>query len=310
MRVTQTVKKILNNYESDNTATKQNLARILCSGKLAGTGKMVILPVDQGMEHGAARSFAMNPASYDPHYHYKLAIDSGCNAYAAPLGFLEAGADTFLGQIPTILKLNSANSLYPNNEAPTQALTGSVLDAVNLGCTAIGYTIYPGSEHMYDMITDVKELILEAKSYGIASVVWCYTRGGFLTTEGETAVDVIAYGAHLACQLGAHIVKVKLPSDHVELPEAKKVYTAQKIDVSTQAARVQHVVQSCFNGRRMVVFSGGGKKGDDGVYDDARAILQGGGNGSIIGRNSFQRPREEGLELLSGIMKIYQGKDA
>ncbi len=308
MRVTQTVKKILSNYESDTIAVKQNLARILCSGKLAGTGKMVILPVDQGMEHGAARSFAMNPESYDPHYHYKLAIDSGCNAYAAPLGFLEAGANTFLGQIPTILKLNSGNSLYPDDNAPTQALTGSVQDAVNLGCSAIGYTIYPGSHHMYDMITDVKELILEAKSYGIPTVLWSYTRGAGLSKEGETAVDVIAYGAHLACQLGAHIVKVKLPSAHVELAEAKKVYDAEKINVSTQADRVRHVVQSCFNGRRMVVFSGGGKKGDAGVLEDARDILIGGGNGSIIGRNSFQRPREEGLDLLGGIMKIYQSK--
>ena len=309
MRVTQTVKKILKNYEADTPATKQNLARILCTGKLAGTGKMVILPVDQGFEHGAARSFAMNEDAYDPHYHYKLAIDSGCNAYAAPLGALEAGIDTFLGQVPTILKMNSGNSLFPDKDAPNQSVNASIEDAVRLGCSAIGFTIYPGSEASYDQFEEIRELSLEAKAYGIATVIWSYTRGGFLTSQGETAVDIIAYGAHMACQLGAHIVKVKLPTDHLELPEAKKVYEAEKIPVATQADRVRHIVKSCFNGRRMVVFSGGGTKGDQSVYDDARAIMQGGGNGSIIGRNAFQRSREDGLELLGNLMKIYQGKN-
>ena len=309
MRVTQTVKKILSNYEGDTPATKANLARILCTGKLAGTGKMVILPVDQGFEHGPARSFAMNADGYDPHYHYKLAIQSGCNAYSAPLGALEAGADTFAGQIPTILKMNSANSLFPLKDAPDQAVTASIDDALRLGCAAIGFTIYPGSENMYDMYEEIRELSLEAKTYGIATVIWSYTRGGFLSKQGETAVDIISYGAHMACQLGAHIVKVKLPDDSLELPEAKKVYQDEKIPVSTMAERVEHVVQACFNGRRMVVFSGGGKKGDQGVYDDARAIYQGGGNGSIIGRNSFQRPYTEGVDLLQNIMKIYQGKE-
>jgi class I fructose-bisphosphate aldolase len=308
MRVTQVVKKILSNYESDNPATKANLARILCTGKLAGTGKMVILPVDQGLEHGPARSFAPNEPSYDPHYHYKLAVDSGCNAYAAPLGFIEAGADTFAGQMPTILKMNSANSLYPHKESPDQAMTASVEDAIRLGCAAIGFTIYPGSENMYDLIEEIKELSLEAKAYGIATVIWAYDRGGFISKEGETAIDIIAYGAHLACQLGAHIVKVKLPSDHLELPVAKTVYQDHDIAVKTQAERVRHIVQSCFNGRRMVVFSGGGKKGENSVFDDARAIYQGGGNGSIIGRNSFQRPKEEALTMLSNIMDIYKGK--
>ncbi len=309
MRVTQTVKKILKNYEADSVATKQNLARILCTGRLSGTGKMVILPVDQGFEHGPARSFAVNDAGYDPHYHHKLAIESGCNAYAAPLGALESGADTFCGQIPTILKMNSANSLYADSENPTQAITASVEDAIRLGCAAIGFTIYPGSGNVYEMYEEIRELSLQAKTYGIATVIWSYTRGGFITKEGETAVDIIAYGAHMACQLGAHIVKVKLPSDHLELPEAKKVYLEQKIPITTQTDRVRHIVQSCFNGRRMVVFSGGGKKGGNAVYDDARAIYQGGGNGSIIGRNAFQRPHGESIDMLQNIMKIYQGKE-
>src|SRR5690606_18668862 len=127
----------------DNPGTKANLVRILMTGKLAGTGKMVILPVDQGFEHGPARSFAPNPAAYDPHYHFQLAIDAGLNAFATPLGMIEAGADTFAGQIPLILKVNSSNSWAQEKD---QTIYGSVDDALRLGCSAIGYTIYPGSE--------------------------------------------------------------------------------------------------------------------------------------------------------------------
>ncbi len=304
MRVTQKVKKILSNYESDNPGTKASLCRMLMHGKLGGTGKMVILPVDQGFEHGPARSFQANPESYDPHYHYQLAVDSGCNAYAAPLGMLEAGADTFAGAIPTILKINSSNSLV---SAKDQSITASVKDALRLGCSAIGFTIYPGSDQMLEMQEEIRALSEEAKSYGIATVIWSYIRGGKVTKDGETAIDTIAYGAHMAALLGAHIIKVKLPTDHVEQAEAKKPY--ESIAIGTQAERVAHVVKSCFNGRRIVVFSGGATKGEDSVYDDARAIFEGGGNGSIIGRNSFQRPREEALAMLDKIMQIYQGKD-
>ena len=306
MRVSQKVKKILSYYESDNPGTKANLCRILMHGKLGGTGKMVILPVDQGFEHGPARSFEINPEGYDPHYHYQLAVDSGCNAYAAPLGALEAGADTFAGAIPLILKINSSNSLI---SAKDQSITGSIGDALRLGCSAIGFTLYPGSEHMLELQEEITQLSEEAKSVGIATVMWSYVRGPKISTAGETAIDMIAYGAHIAAQLGAHIIKVKLPTDHLELPEAKKVYEEKKIPIKTQAERVRHIMKSSFAGRRLVVFSGGGTKDDDAVYEDARAIFEGGGNGSIIGRNSFQRPREESLEMLDKIMQIYLGKD-
>jgi class I fructose-bisphosphate aldolase len=305
MRVTQKVKKILANYESDNPGTKANLCRILMHGRLAGTGKMVILPVDQGFEHGPGRSFGMNDAAYDPHYHYKLAIDSGCSAYAAPLGSLEAGADTFAGAIPTILKVNSSNSLISEKD---QAVTGTVEDALRLGCSAIGFTMYPGSDYMLEQMEEIREMSAEAKSVGIATVMWSYVRGPDISKDGETAVDMIAYGAHMAALMGAHVIKVKLPTDHLENADAKKVYQEQNIKIATQEDRVRHVVQSCFNGRRMVVFSGGGAKGEDSVYDDARDIYNGGGNGSIIGRNSFQRPKEDGEKLLKNIMAIYQGK--
>jgi class I fructose-bisphosphate aldolase len=309
MAITETVKRILANYESDNPGTKANLARILMQGKLGGTGKLVILPVDQGFEHGPARSFAPNPEGYDPHYHFQLAIDAGLSAYAAPLGFIEAGADTYAGQIPLILKVNSANSLTRAKEAPSQAVTGSVKDALRLGCSAIGFTIYPGSDVAYDMMEEIAEMGREAKAHGLAVVIWSYPRGGNMSKQGETAIDICAYAAHMAALLGAHIIKVKPPTDFLELDAAKKVYEQQKIDISSPAARYRHVVQSCFNGRRIVVFSGGEAKDMDGVLNEVRAIRDGGGNGSIIGRNTFQRPRKEALDMLDRIIKIYQGKD-
>jgi class I fructose-bisphosphate aldolase len=309
MRITPEVKKILDCYESDNPGTKANLARILMQGRLGGTGKLVILPVDQGFEHGPARSFAANPAGYDPHYHFDLAIEAGLSAYAAPLGMIEAGAGTFAGQIPLILKVNSSNSLSSFKEAPSQAVTGTVRDALRLGCSAIGFTIYPGSDVQFAMMEQIRELAEEAKEVGLAVVIWSYPRGGTLSKQGETAIDICAYAAHMAALLGAHIIKVKPPTEFLELDAAKKVYEAQKIDISTQAARYRHVVQSCFNGRRIVVFSGGEAKDTASVLTEARAIRDGGGNGSIIGRNSFQRPRDEALKLLDGIINVYLSKD-
>ena len=308
MNVTQRVKTILDNYDSDNPGTKANIARMLCAGRLGGTGKMVILPVDQGFEHGPARSFGPNPAGYDPSYHAQLAVDAGLNAYASVLGMIEAVADQFAAQIPLILKVNSSNSLSRAKEAPSQAITGSVDDAVRLGCAAIGYTIYPGSDLAFDMLQDLRALIAEAKAKGIAAVVWSYPRGGTLSKEGELAIDVGAYAAHMAALVGAHVIKVKLPTDYLEQAEAKKVYEKEGIDISTQAARVRHVVQACFNGRRIVVFSGGAMKGAEAVYVDAQDIYDGGGNGQIIGRNTFQRPREQALEMLDKIVNIFLGK--
>ncbi|BBE34873.1 class I fructose-bisphosphate aldolase [Sphingosinicella microcystinivorans] len=304
MKITKAVKAILSNYESDNPGTKANLARILMQGQLGGTGKLIILPVDQGFEHGPARSFAVNEPAYDPHYHFQIAIDAGLSAYAAPLGMIEAGADTFAGQIPTILKVNSSNSWATSIN---QAVTGTVDDALRLGCSAIGFTIYPGADDVFDMMEEIREMSAEAKSVGIATVIWSYPRGGNLSKDGELALDVGAYAAHMAALLGAHIIKVKLPTAHIEQKDAQKAY--EKLDSSTQAKRVAHVVKSCFNGRRIVVFSGGAAKGADAVYQDARDIRDGGGNGSIIGRNTFQRPRDEAMAMLGKLVNIYKGKE-
>ena len=302
--MTPQVKAILANYESDNPGVKANLARILMNGALGGTGKLVILPVDQGFEHGPARSFSVNPAAYDPHYHFQIAIDAGLSAYAAPLGMIEAGADSFAGQIPTILKVNSSNSWATS---VAQAVTGTVDDALRLGCSAIGFTIYPGSDGIFDAMNEIREMSAEAKAVGIATVIWSYPRGGQLSKQGELALDVGAYAAHMAALLGAHIIKVKLPTNHIEQGDAKKMYEGG--DWSTQAKRVEHVVQSCFAGRRIVVFSGGASKGADAVYQDARDIRDGGGNGSIIGRNTFQRPREEAVAMLQKLVRIYKGEE-
>lgn len=305
MKVTQRVRKILSYYESDNPGTKTNLARILMTGKLAGTGKMVILPVDQGWEHGPARSFAANPPAYDPHYFPQLAVDAGLNAYAAPLGQIEAAADSYAGSVPLILKMNSSNSHATTKD---QAITSSVGDALRLGCAAVGFTIYPGSDDAFEMIEEIREITEEAKAFGLATVIWSYPRGGGLSKDGETAIDVTAYAAHMAAQLGANIIKVKPPTDFIENKDAQKVYDDQKIDISSLSARIAHIMEASFAGRRLVVFSGGAAKGTEDIYAELRQLRDGGANGSIIGRNSFQRSREDALELLGNIIKIYQGK--
>ncbi|HLH61796.1 MAG TPA: class I fructose-bisphosphate aldolase [Ktedonobacteraceae bacterium] len=300
------VREILSWYASENPGVRANLARMLNHGRLAGTGKMVILPVDQGFEHGPARSFAPNPASYDPRYFFQLAIEAGCNAYAAPLGLLEAGVSDYVGEVPLILKCNNHDLLHDEKD-PISAVTAGVGDALRLGCAAVGFTIYPGSAQATTMYEELRELAEEAKASGLAVVVWSYPRGSGLSKEGETAVDVVAYAAQIAAQLGADIIKVKLPSAKVELAEAQKVYQKYEIPISTLAERVHHVVQSAFDGRRIVIFSGGTYAADEQFFEEARAIRDGGGFGSIIGRNSFQRKKDDALKFLGTVMGIYEG---
>jgi class I fructose-bisphosphate aldolase len=305
--MTNRVREILSWYGTDNAGVKTNLARILNHGTLKGTGKCLILPVDQGFEHGPARSFAVNPPGYDPRYHFELAIEAGCNAYAAPLGALEAAADDFAGDIPLILKLNNHDVLNDDKD-PISAVTGSVRDALRLGCAAVGYTIYPGSSHCKVMYEQLRAIAEEAKDASLAVVVWSYPRGSQISKDGETAIDVVAYAAQIAAQLGAHIIKVKLPTEHLEQAAAKKVYEAQQVPIKTLAERVRHVVQSSFNGRRIVIFSGGATKEDDkAIFEEIRAIRDGGGFGSIMGRNSFQRKKADALQFLKTISGIYAG---
>lgn len=305
MKITSKVKEILSYYGSDNPGTIAKLYQILMHGNLSGTGKLVILPVDQGFEHGPARSFAKNPDSYDPDYHFNLAINAGLSAYAAPLGMLEASAYKYAGQIPTILKLNSSNSLVPK-DSQDQAITASVQDALRLGCSAVGFTIYPGSSKSLDMIEEAREVTLEAKSKGLAVVIWSYPRGGDLSKDAEISVDICAYAAHMAALIGAHIIKVKPPSSFLGNSDSKKIYESEKISIETLTSRTKHIVESCFAGKRLVVFSGGNAKSNNEILEEVTLLAKGGASGSIIGRNSFQRPYDEAIILLKNICEIYK----
>ncbi len=306
MLLTDRVREILSWYPSDSPGTKASLARFLMTGRLAGTGKLVILPVDQGFEHGPDRSFAPNPAGYDPSYHPDLAVEAGCNGYAAPLGMIEAAADRHPGTLPLILKANNSDSLGGPSDA-WSAVTASVDEALRLGCSGIGFTIYPGSDHRNDMYGEIRAMTEEAKAKGLAVVVWSYPRGHGIDKAGETAIDVVAYAAHIAALLGAHIIKVKPPTEHVAVDAAKKALEKAGVPLKTLADRIRHVVRSSFGGRRIVIFSGGEAKETPKILDEIRGIHQGGGFGSIVGRNSFQRPRAEGVALLRQIMDVYSG---
>ncbi|HVX73673.1 MAG TPA: class I fructose-bisphosphate aldolase [Devosia sp.] len=298
--LTDAVRQTLAWYEGERPGVKANLSRMLMHGRAGGSGKLVILPVDQGFEHGPARSFAVNPSAYDPCYHFELAVEAGLSAFAAPYGLLAAGADRFAGEIPLILKANSANSL---GTVKDEAVTATVRDALELGCSAVGYTIYPGSDRQYEMFEEVRAGAAEARANGLAVVVWAYPRGGQLDADGETALDVVAYGAHMAALLGAHIIKVKPPTAHIAQPEAKAAYAGG--DFNRLKARVAHVVQAAFCGRRIVLFSGGPVRNDRALLDEIEEIHLGGAHGSIVGRNAFQRPYRDALTLLQNIIDIH-----
>ena len=304
--MSEAVQQILSWYESDNPGVKTNLARMLYHGRLGGTGKLVILPVDQGYEHGPDRCFVPNPPAYDPQYHFQLAVDAGLNAFASPLGMLEAGAATFAGRIPLILKVNSANLLYPKDGPKTQAVTGSVKDALRLGCTAVGLTIYPGSLKSYEMFETAREFVAQAKDVGLPTVIWSYPRGEDISKDGETAIDVDAYATQIAALLGAHIIKVKLPTSFVDAKDIAELYKKGNVKIDTLADRVALIKKAALGGRRIVIFSGGGKKADEEILEEARAIKAGGGNGSIMGRNAFQRSKKDAMALLDKVIEIYK----
>ena len=299
---------ILKHYESENPGVKTNLYRLMQHGRLSNTGKLLIYAVDQGLEHGPARSFAINESAYDPHYHFQFAIEAGLSAFAAPIGLLESGASSFAGTIPTILKINSSNSLVQSSKEPLdahQAITASVHDALRLGCSAIGLTIYPGSDHTFDMFEQLQAIAQEAKACGLAVIVWSYPRGN-MSSEGETAIDVVSYSAHMACLLGANIVKIKIPTDIIEFAEAKKEYADQNINISHLSDRLKHVKECCFSGKRICIFSGGNTKSEADLLQEVQAIYDSGCNGSIIGRNIFRRPKSEALQLIDQIVNIYK----
>lgn len=304
------VEKLLNAYAGENAGVLSNMARLLTHGALAHTGKMMILAVDQGFEHGPVRSFLMNPDAMDPLYHWNLAHQAGMSAFAAPLGLLEVGACRYAGQIPLILKMNSSHSLGKSSvekNLSNQAITASIDDALRLGCTGVGFTLYPGSDYALELYEEVKDMIAQAKAKGLVTVVWSYPRGN-MPSAGERSLDTIAYGVHTACLLGAHIVKTKLPTADVFNEDAAKLYKEAGIDLGNGCARVRHVMACAFQGRRLVIFSGGETKNDADVLQDIQDIVDGGGHGSIMGRNCFQRSLQHSLDLVQqAITKLKQG---
>lgn len=306
--MTPRVREILSWYESENPGVQTNLARIMNHGRLAGTGKMVILPVDQGFEHGPIRSFSKNPDGYDPFYHFELAIESGCNAYAAPYGFLKSGASRFAGEIPLILKINNSDVLYTDKGGPISAVTSYIQEALQLGCVGIGFTIYPGSANRHEQYEVIAEASRAARDAGLVVVIWSYARGEQLSKDGETAIDVISYSAHIAAQLGAHIIKVKPPTAFIEQKENKAAIERDGVKIDKLSDRIKLVIKSSFNGKRIVIFSGGEAKGTEDVLKEVAELAQGGGFGSIVGRNAFQRPKKEAIELLHNIMDTFAGK--
>lgn len=302
---TDSVRRILSYYDGERPGVKANLARLLMQGRTSGSGRLMILPVDQGFEHGPFRSFAPNPPAFDPLYHFRLAIDADLSALAAPYGLLAAGADRHAGEIPLILKANNANAL---GTVKDEAVTATVQDALELGCSAIGYTIYPGSDRQYDMFEEVRAGAAEARAKGLVVVIWAYPRGGPLHAEDETALDVVAYGAQIAAQLGAHIIKVKAPGPALARRDAADAHASMNLDDSRLADRVAHILQAAFAGRRIVLFSGGPTRSDEEILDETREIHLGGGFGSIVGRNAFQRPHDEAVRLLERIAAIHLGE--
>ncbi|MBA4715294.1 MAG: class I fructose-bisphosphate aldolase [Dehalococcoidia bacterium] len=304
MKNSKRVDEIISWYGHENEGTKENIERLLNTGYLAGTGKLVILPVDQGFEHGPSKSFVPNPDAFDPDYHFNFAIEAGCNAYAAPLGFIEHGAKKYSKQLPLILKLNNSDSLY--SEDPIQVMTSSVDDAVRLGCAAVGFSIYPGSNSSPKMYSELRQITIEAKSKGLAVVVWSYPRGGNLNKEDEAAFDVVSYAAHIAAQMGANIIKIKPPTSHVSKKDILNILTKHNVKLENLSDRISHCIQSSFNGKRIVIFSGGAAKEKKEILSEIREIVKGGGFGSIVGRNSFQRPFSEGVSLMREIMDIYK----
>jgi class I fructose-bisphosphate aldolase len=302
------IEEILSWYTSDNPGVRANLFRILNHGKLAGTGRILMLPADQGFEHGPGRSFSNNPAAYDPRYHIELAIEAGCNAYVAPLGFLEAVAADYAGRIPTVLKLNGRDLLHKDPD-PMMAQIATVEDALRLGCTAVGFGIYPGTNNRRILYEQLREVVRQAKHVGLPVICWSYPRGANIPKEAETAADITTYAAHIAAQMGAHILYLKLPTERIEHEDTRILYEKHGVKLASLEDRIRHVLQGAFQDRRIVLFSGGPRGDADIILNEAVAIRNAGAAGQMIGRNAFQRSRESALELFEKLIRVYRGAD-
>jgi class I fructose-bisphosphate aldolase len=305
-----------------NQQTLRNLQQIFNHGRLAGSGYLSILPVDQGIEHSAGASFAKNPIYFDPENILRLAVEGGCNAVASTFGVLAAVARKYAHHIPFIVKLNHNELLtYPNKF--DQVFFGTVRDAWNMGAAAVGATIYFGSPESDRQITEVARAFDEAHSLGMATVLWCYLRNNAFVKDGKdyhVAADLTGQANHLGVTIQADIVKQKLPelnggykalnigsSHYGKLDE--KMYTDLSTDHPVDLCRYQ--VLNGYSGRAPLINSGGASDGDKDFKEALRTAVinkRAGGSGMISGRKAFQRPLAEGIQLLNGIQDVYLEK--
>jgi len=305
-----------------NPSVLRSLQSLFNHGKLAGTGYLSILPVDQGIEHSAGASFAPNPMYFDPENIVKLAIEGGCNAVASTFGVLGVVARKYAHKIPFIVKINHNELLtYPNKF--DQVLFGTVEHARDMGAVAVGATVYFGSEEATRQITEIAEAFAYAHELGMATILWCYLRNPkFKTKDGDmhTAADLTAQANHLGVTIQADIIKQKLPERNggynllnVESSYGKtnpKIYTDLTSENPIDLVRYQ--VANCYMGRCGLINSGGESKGASDMAEAVRTAVinkRGGGMGLISGRKAFQRPMNEGAALLSAIQDVYLNKE-
>ena len=307
-----------------STAVLRSLQSLLDHGRLAGTGYVSILPVDQGIEHSAGASFAPNPQYFDPGNIVKLAIEGGCNGVASTFGVLGSVARKYAHKIPFIVKINHNELLTLPNKFD-QVMFGTVKEAHNMGAVAVGATIYFGSDESTRQITEVAEAFARAHELGMACILWCYLRNSkFKTPEGDmhTAADLTGQANHLGVTIQADIIKQKLPERNggymaveKELGKSygktsKLVY--EKLSTDNPIDLVRYQVANCYMGRIGLINSGGESKGASDMAEAVRTAIinkRGGGMGLISGRKAFQRPMNEGVDLLNAIQDVYLSDD-
>lgn len=310
-------------YSNRNAQVMRSLGAIYNSGRLAGTGYTSILPIDQGIEHSGGASFAKNPMYFDPENIVKLAIEGGCNAVATTFGNLAMVSRKFAHKIPMIVKINHNELLtYPNKA--DQIMYGSVRDAWELGACAVGATIYFGSDNSARQIIEVAQAFEEARSLGMATILWCYIRNNAFKKDGvdyHVAADLTGQANHLGVTIQADIIKQKLPennggykalnmggSSYGKLDE--RMYTELSSDHPIDLCRYQ--VANCYMGRAGLINSGGDSKGVTDLADAVKTAVinkRAGGMGLISGRKAFQKPMKEGIALLNAIQDVYLNKD-
>lgn len=301
-----------------NPQVLRSLGDIYNSGRLAGTGYVSILPVDQGIEHSAGASFAPNPLFFDPENIVKLAIEGGCNAVASTFGVLASCSRKYAHKIPFIVKINHNELLtYPNKF--DQIMFGSVEEAWNLGATAVGATIYFGSEESSRQIVEVAQAFERAHELGMATILWCYLRNNNFKKDGidyHTATDISSQANHLGVTIQADIIKQKLPTNNGGYKAIgfgkthDKVYSELTSDNPIDLCRYQ--VANCYMGKIGLINSGGESKGQSDLSEAVTTAVinkRAGGHGLISGRKAFQKPMQEGIDLLHAIQDVYLDQD-